>query len=121
MCTFNIDETGSELPVGVDAGGIYPPAESLDLLAGCRHISANGGSDDKSNPGGTAQLREIKYIPDDKVAAAAEDDTGTDSGEVHVNRRSSNEGLPQEGNCSQAVEQGTVLNRKKYNCFKKGN
>ena len=118
---FNIGETGSELPVGADAGGINPSVESLDLLAGCHHISASGGSDDKSNPGGTAQLREIKYTPDDKVAAAAEDDTGTDSSEVHVDGRSSNEGLPQEGNWSQAVEQGTGLNRRKYNYFKKGN
>lgn len=117
---FNIGEAGSELPVGADAGGINPSVESLDLLAGSL-ISANGGSDDKSNPGGTAQLREIKYTPDDKVAAEAEDDTGTDSSEVHVNGRSSNEGLPQEGNCSQSVEQGTVLNRKCYKYFKKGN
>ena len=92
-------------------GGIYTPVES-HIPAG-NHISASSGSDYKSNPGGTAQLREIKYTPDDKVAAAAEDDTGTDSSEVHVNGRSRNEGLPQEGNCSQAVEQGTGLNRKK--------
>lgn len=117
---FNIGEAGSELPVGADAGGINPSVESLDLLAGSL-ISASGGSDDKSNPGGTAQLKEIKYTPDDKVAAAAQKDTNTDSCEVYVNGRSSNEGLPQEGNCSQAVEQGTVLNRKKYNYFKKGN
>ena len=117
---FNIGEAGSELAVGADAGGINPSVESLDLPAGSL-ISANGGSDDKSNPGGTAQLRKIKYTPDNKVAAAAEDDTGTDSSEVHVNGRSSNEGLPQEGNCSQSVEQGTGLNRKQYNYFKKGN
>ena len=117
---FNIGETGSELTVGTDdAGGIYPPVES-HIPAGS-HISASGGSDDKSNPGGTAQPGEIKCTLDDKVAAAAEGDTGTDSSEVHVNGRSSNEGLPQKGNCSQAVEQGTVLNRKKYNYFKKGN
>ena len=116
----NIGETGSELPVGTDnAGGIYPPVES-HILAG-NLISASGGSDDKSNPGGTAQLKKSKYTPDDKVAAAAEDDTGTDSSEVHVNGRSSNEGLPQEGNCCQSVEQGTVLNRKCYKYFKKGN
>ena len=112
----NIGETGSELPVGADSGGIYPPVET-HLLAGS-HISASGGSDDQSNPGGTAQLRKIKYTPDDKVVTEAEDDTGTDSSEIHVNGRSSNEGLPQEGNCSQAVEPGTGLNRKKYNYFK---
>ena len=63
----------SELPVGA-VGGIYTPVES-HIPAG-NHISASSGSDYKSNPGGTAQLREIKYTPDDKVAAAAEDDTG---------------------------------------------
>ena len=117
---FNIGEAGSELPVEADVGGINPSVESLGLPAGSL-ISVNGGSDDKSNPGGTAQLRKIKYTPDNKVAAEAEDDTGTDSSEVHVNGRSSNEGLPQEGNCSQSVEQGSGLNRKKYNYFKKGN
>ena len=91
--------------------GIYTPVEA-HIPAG-NHISASGGSDYKSNPGGPAQLRKIKYTPDDKVAAAAEDNPGTDSSEVHVNGRSSSEGLPQEGNCSQAVKQGTGLNRKK--------
>ena len=45
-----------------------------DLVAGC-HISAGGGGN-KSDPGGTALLHVIKHTLDDKVAAAAENDTG---------------------------------------------
>ena len=88
-------------------GGIYLPLESHILAAS--HISASGGSNDKSNPGGTAQLGEIKYTLDDKIAAAAEKDTNTaDSCEVYVNERSSHEHLLQRGNL-QAVEQGAVF------------
>ena len=104
VCTF-IGKTESEFPVGA-VGGIYTPVES-HILAGS-HISASGGYD-KSNPaGGTAQLGEIKYTLDDKMAAAAEKDTNTDSCEVYVNERSSNGHLLQ-GENLQAVEQGTVF------------
>ena len=71
MCSF-IGETGSELPAGA-SGGIYPQVKP-DLVAGC-HISAGGGGN-KSDPGGTALLHVIKHTLDDKVAAAAENDTG---------------------------------------------
>lgn len=88
-------------------GGIYTPVES-HTPAG-NHISASGGSDYKSNPGGTAQPREIKYTLDDKMAAAAEKDTNTaDSCEVYVNERSSHGHLLQWENL-QAVEQGAVF------------
>ena len=71
MCTF-IGETGSELPAGA-SGGIYPQVKP-DLVAGC-HISAGGGVN-KSDPGGTALPHVVKHTLDDKVAAAAESDTG---------------------------------------------
>ena len=70
-CTF-IGETGSELPAGA-SGGIYPQVKP-DLVAGC-HISAGGGGN-KSDPGGTALPHVIKHTLDDKMAAAAENDTG---------------------------------------------
>ena len=94
------------MPVGA-VGGIYTPVES-HILAG-NHISARGGSDDKSNPGGTAQLGEIKYTLDDKMAAAAEKDKNTaNSCEGYVNERSSHGHLLQRENL-QAVEQGAVF------------
>ena len=93
------------MPVGA-VGGIYTPVES-HILAGS-HISASGG--DKSNPGGTAQLGEIKYTLDDKMAAAAQKDTNTYSCEVYVNERSSNGHLLQ-GENLQAVEQGAVFSK----------
>ena len=94
------------MPVGA-VGGIYTPVES-HILAGS-HISASGG--DKSNPGGTAQLGEIKYTLDDKMAAAAKKDTNTaDSCEVYVNERSSHGHLLQ-GENLQAVEQGAVFKK----------
>ena len=71
MCTF-IGENGSEFLVGA-SGGIYPQVKP-DLVAGC-HISAGDGGN-KSDPGGTALPRVIKHTLDDKVAAAAENDTG---------------------------------------------
>ena len=71
MCTF-IGETGSELPAEA-SGGICPQVKP-DLVAGC-HISA-GGVGNKSDAGGTALSRVIKHTLDDKVAAAAENDTG---------------------------------------------
>lgn len=83
-------------------GGIYTPVES-HILAGS-HISAGGGSDDKSNPGGTAQLAEIKYTLDNKVVAA----NTADLCEVYVNERSSHGYLLQRENL-QAVEQGAVF------------
>ena len=96
--------------MGAVGAGIYPPVES-HVLAGS-HISASSGSDDKSNPCSTAQLGEIKNTLDDKLAAAAEKDTDTDSCEVYVNGGSSNGHLLQ-GQNLQAVEQGTILKRKK--------
>ena len=93
------------MPVGA-VGGIYPPVES-HILAGS-HISASGGSDDKSNPCGSAQLGEIKYALDYKMASAAEKDTNKDSVEVDVNGRSSNGHILQ-GENLQTVEQGAVF------------
>ena len=96
------------------AGCIYPPVES-HILADS-HISASGGSDDKSHPGGTAQLGEIKCTLDDKVAAAAQNDTDTYSSEFQFSGRNSNEHLPEEGN-SQAVEQGAGFKQTKLCLF----
>ena len=96
------------MPVGA-VGGIYTPVES-HILAGS-HISVSGGSDDKSNPGSTAQLGEIKYTLDNKMAAAAKKDTNTaDSCEVYVNERSSHGHLLQ-GENLQALEQGAVFKK----------
>ena len=86
-------------------GGIYTPVES-HIPAGS-HISASGGSDDKSNPGGNTQPGEIKYNLDNKVAAAAEKDT-----DLHPSKVKTEEDLAEEEN-SWAVEQGTGLNREK--------
>ena len=72
MCTF-IGETGSELPAGA-SGGIYPQVKP-DLVAGC-HITAGSGAI-KSDPDGTALPRVVKHTLDDKVAAAAESDAGS--------------------------------------------
>lgn len=102
MCTF-IGKIESELPVGA-AGGTYPPVESHSVEGS--HISACGGSDDRSNRVGTTQLGEIKHTLDDKMAAAAEKGTDTDSCEVYVNGRNSKGNLLQRENL-QAVEQGT--------------
>lgn len=93
------------MPVGA-VGGIYPPVES-HILAGS-HISASGGSDDKSNPFGSAQLGEIIDTLNYKMASAAEKDTNKDSVEVDVNGRSSNGHILQ-GENLQAVEQGAVF------------
>ena len=98
------------MPVGA-VGGIYPPVES-HILAGS-HISASGGSDDKSNPFGSAQLGEIidtveEIIDTLKMVSAAEKDTNKDSVEVDVNGRSSNGHILQ-GENLQAVEQGAVF------------
>ena len=87
-------------------GDIYPPVES-HILAGS-HISASGGSDDKSNPFGSAQLGEIKDTLYYKMASAAEKDTNKDSVEVDVNGRSSNGHILQ-GENLQTVEQGAVF------------
>ena len=102
MCTF-IGETESGLPVGV-AGGICPPVDS-DSLAGSL-IGVSGG-EDKSNPGGNTQTGEIKHNLDDKVAAAAENDT-----DLHPSKVKTEEDLAEEEN-SWAAEQGTGLNREK--------
>ena len=86
------------------ASGILPPVGS-DSLAGS-HVSASGGGDDKSNPGGTTQPGEVKHIFDDKVAAAAEKDTDATPSDVYANGRIRNEHLLQGKN---SVERGTGL------------
>ena len=102
MCTF-IGETESELPVGA-AGGICPPVDSNSLAGSL--ISLSGG-DDKSNTGGNTQPGEVKHNLDNKVAAAAENDT-----DLHPSKVKTEEDSAEEEN-SWAVEQGTGLNREK--------
>ena len=82
------------MPAGA-SGGIYPQVKP-DLVAGC-HISAGGGVD-KSDPGGTTLPGVIRHTLDDKVAPAAESDTGTGISEIYVNGRSSAEDLPGQEN-----------------------
>lgn len=102
MCTF-IGETESELPVGT-AGGICPPVDS-NSLAGS-HSSVSGG-DDNSNPVGNTQPGKIKHNLDNKVSAAAENDT-----DLRPSKVKTEDDLAEEEN-SWAVEQGTGLNREK--------
>ena len=69
-------------------------------------IGVSGGHD-KSNPGGNTQPGEVKHALDNKVAAAAENDT-----DLHPSKVKTEEDLAAEEN-SWAVEQGTGLNREK--------